>query len=46
MFHKKKSCRENEKSFYVQGILFPENLAFSEKMWRYIVESDRPHVTL
>ena len=42
-----KSCRENQNAHFVLNIFFflPENRAVYEKMWKNMVEPDRPHMT-
>jgi hypothetical protein len=40
-----KSCRGNQKTFYV-GKLSPEIRAFYEIMRKYVIQSDRPQMTI
>ena len=41
-----KSCRENQNTFYVQLLFFPENGAFCEIMWKNIVEPASAQMTM
>ena len=42
-----KSCIENQNTHFMFNSFFsPENRAVYEKMWKSIVEPDRPHVTI
>ena len=38
-----KNCGENQKTFYIHYLFFPENHAVYEIMWQDMVEPDRPH---
>jgi hypothetical protein len=40
-----KSCRENQNTFYVQGVFF-DNLAVCEIMWKNSAELSRPQKTI
>ena len=39
------SCTENQNTHFVFVTLFSENRAVCEKIWKNIVESDRPQMT-
>jgi len=40
------SCRESQNTFYIQVILFSQNRAIDEIMWKNIVELDRSEMTV
>jgi hypothetical protein len=40
-----KSCRENQNIFYVRYV-FSEPYAVYERMWKNMVEPDRPQMTI
>jgi len=43
----KKSCTENPNTHFIfNNILFPENRAVYEIMWKNSVQPDRPHMTM
>jgi len=41
-----KICRENQNTFFVQYLFFPENFTIYEIMGENIVEPDRPQMTI
>jgi NADH:ubiquinone oxidoreductase subunit B-like Fe-S oxidoreductase len=41
-----KSCRERQNTSYVFSKVFPENRIVYEKMWKGIVQPDRPRMTV
>jgi len=43
----RQNCRENQNArFFVQHDFFRENRAVNEIMWQYMVQPDRPQVTI
>ena len=38
-------CKKRGKTFYVQKLIFPQNLNVHEIMWENIAQPDRPRVT-
>jgi hypothetical protein len=41
-----KGCTEDQNTCYILNIFFPENRAFYKIMWKNIVETGRPQVTI
>ena len=42
----KKSCTENQNTFYIQESFFLANLAVCDIMWKIIVQPDRPRMII
>ena len=40
------SCREHQNTYFIFNNLFSENRVVYEIMWKNIVESDRPQMTI
>ena len=41
-----KRCTENENTHFILNIIFSENLAVYEIMWKNMVQEDRPQMTI
>jgi hypothetical protein len=41
-----RSCRENQNTHFMFNNVFPENHAVYETIWKNMVQSDRPQMTI